>query len=118
MKHTNGEVVVGLLIGLAVGVAMFMVAAGKYAQDKADMTGRETHIMEYAEDKPAASALTVVGPAAAGAGVGWLLDNIGSGDKASRDNTVNIEAYEGSVNVTIAGDNQEETTTTDNSTEN
>lgn len=103
--NKRGEVVTGLLIGLAVGGIIWLVNANNYAADKANREGGTVYFSEYAKDEPAESAVTVFGPAAAGAGIGWLLDTLSGGGKGgnSRDNNIDIDA-EGGVYVTVSGD--------------
>ena len=112
--NKRGEVVTGLLIGLAVGGIIWLVNANNYAAEKANKQGGTVYFSEYAKDEPAESALVVFGPAAAGAGVGWLLDAI-SGDKggSSRDNNIDIRSN-GGVSVVVSGDSD---VRTDNDTE-
>lgn len=113
--NKRGEVVTGLLIGLAVGGIIWLVNANNYAAEKANKQGGTVYFSEYAKDEPAESALVVFGPAAAGAGVGWLLDAI-SGDKdggSSRDNNIDIRSN-GGVSVVVSGDSE---VTTDNDTD-
>lgn len=113
--NKRGEVVTGLLIGLAVGGIIWLVNANNYAAEKANQQGGTVYFSEYAKDEPAESALVVFGPAAAGAGVGWLLDAI-SGDKgggSSRDNNIDIRSN-GGVSVVVSGDSE---VTTDNDTD-
>lgn len=123
MKTNSGEaIVLGLICGLILGGVMLYVQSGNYAQEKANMSGREVHQSEYLSDEPGKSALTVFAPALAGAGVGWALEemsNNGKSGNSSRDNEVRLEVYQGNVNISVSGDTQQDndttTTTTDNS---
>ena len=108
--NNRGEVVTGLLIGLAVGGIIWLVNANNYAADKANREGGTVYFSEYAKDEPGESALMVFGPAAAGAGIGWVLDALSGGGKggSSRDNNIDIDS-EGGVYVTVSGDSSVQT---------
>lgn len=108
--NKRGEVVTGLLIGLAVGGIIWLVNANNYAAEKANREGGTVYFSEYAKEEPGESALMVFGPAAAGAGVGWLLDALSGGDKGgnSQDNNIDIDA-EGGVYVTVSGNSEVQT---------
>ena len=105
MKSKSGEVVIGLLVGLAIGAAILIVNSGNEAQQMANATGMDTSPIDVIADNPGKSALTLFGPAVAGAGVGWALQELSGGDsEASRDNNVRINDNDGTVNVSIRGD--------------
>jgi hypothetical protein len=117
MKRNSGGVVIGLLVGLAIGAAMLWINSGNEAQLRANETGVETSQVDVIADAPGKSALTLFGPAVAGAGVGWALQEMSGDNNASRDNNVRINDNQGSINVTIRGDGAT-TTRTDTRTEN
>lgn len=117
----RGEIIIGLLVGLVIGGAMLWINAGNYAQEKANRLGRDVSNAEYLSDKPGQSALTVIGPAVAGAGVGWLLDEAGIGGKEKKTNienqtSVNVSGRDNNVSVN-SGDTTT-TTTTETRTDN
>jgi len=119
MKKNSGEVVIGLLVGLVIGGAMLWINSGNYAQEKANRLGREVSSAEYFSEKPGTSLLTIIGPAAAGAGIGWVLDEAGMGgnkDKTTIENqtTVTVSGHDNDVSVS-SGDT---TTTTETDTDN
>lgn len=99
-----GDVVIGLLVGLALGIAALVVTSGNEAQNLANLTGRDVSPMEVITEQPGKSALVLFGPAVAGAGVGWALQEMSGGDSASRDNTIRIDGNQGDINVNIRGD--------------
>jgi len=111
-----GEAILaGLLIGLLIGGLALYINTGEEAQRRADLSGREVRQSEVIADNPSKSALTLLGPAVAGAGVGWALQEItddGGKSSSSRDNEMQIQTYYGNVNVTVAGDSDTDTTTT------
>lgn len=114
MKNKSGSIVIGLLIGLAIGSLALYIKSGDEAQRIANATGRDVHQMEVIADQPGQSAITVFGPAIAGAGVGWVLEEItdkksGKGDQ--QNNEVSIVAEDGNVNVNITGDQDNDTET-------
>jgi hypothetical protein len=105
MKKNSGEIVIGLLVGLAIGAAMLFVNSGNEAQQMANATGVDTSPIDVIADQPGKSALTLFGPAVAGAGVGWALQELSSGDsEASRDNNIKVNDNSGTVNVNVRGD--------------
>ena len=111
--NKRGDVVIGVLVGLAVGAILLYVETGRVAQERADKTGLSTSQAEVIGDEPGKSALTILGPAVAGAGVGWVLDNMnGDSNKDSRDNVIEVNGYE-PITIEISGDST--VTTTDNS---
>jgi hypothetical protein len=114
MKSKRGDaIIVGLLVGLAIGAAMLYVESGNEAQKRANATGYEIHQSEVIAENPGRSAVMVFGPAVAGAGVGWALTEMsGSKKSSSRDNDVRVDAYQGNVNITITGDTQQDNDTT------
>jgi hypothetical protein len=111
----SGEVVLGLLVGLAIGVAALVINAGGEAQMRADASGREVALMDVIVDEPGKSALTVFGPAAAGAGIGWALEEMSGGNSGNQRNTsINIDGNEGTVSVNVGdsrSDNRTDTRT-------
>ena len=112
MKKNSGEIVIGLLVGLAIGAAMLWINSGNEAQLRANETGVATSQVDVIADAPGKSALTLFGPAVAGAGVGWALQELsGGGSEASRDNSVRINDNDGTVNVNIRGDGGDSSST-------
>ena len=105
MRSNSGEVVTGLLIGLAVGAVMLFVGTGKQAQRIADTEGRAVSQWEVIMDQPGKSALTLGGPAAAGAGLGYLVESFDN--SKSSDGNVNITSADnsGNISINISGDN-------------
>ena len=84
MNAKSGEIVVGLLIGLAVGVASLFVAAGNHAQTVANETGQATSIMEYPREYPGRSVAWIATPTLSGAGLGWLVEQVNKSGDGSR----------------------------------
>jgi len=123
MRSKRGDaIIIGLLIGLAIGGAMLYVESGNEAQERANATGYPIHQSEVIAENPGRSAVMVFGPAVAGAGVGWALTEMSGSKKSnsSRDNDLDIQTYYGNVNVTVAGDTRQDndtTTTTDTRTD-
>ncbi|HMO51906.1 MAG TPA: hypothetical protein PKE26_11035 [Kiritimatiellia bacterium] len=118
MKNNNrGEIVIGLLVGLAIGAAMLVIKSGNYAQNKANELGMPVSGMQYLADAPGAATIDVLLPAVAGAGVGWLLDEAGvsgSKKKSTVNNATTIRVEGESHVINIRGD---ETVTTDTRTD-
>jgi len=83
MNSKSGEVMTGLLIGLAVGAVMAFVAAKNEAKHQANLSGTEVSVMEVIKHEPGAYALKTATPAVAGAGLGWLIESIN--DKSTGD---------------------------------
>jgi hypothetical protein len=107
MKRNSGEVVIGLLVGLAIGAVMLWINSGNEAQLRANETGVETSQVDVIADAPGKSALTLFGPAVAGAGVGWALQELsGDNNQASRDNDIRINDNRGNVTVNVSGDSK------------
>jgi len=100
-----GDIVIGLLVGLAIGAAMLWINSGNEAQELANASGRPVSQAEVIAEDPGKSALTLFGPAVAGAGVGWALQELsGDNNESSRDNNIRINDNSGSVNVNVRGD--------------
>ena len=121
MKSKRGDaIIIGLLIGLAIGGAMLYVESGNEAQERANATGYPIHQSEVIAENPGRSAVMVFGPAVAGAGVGWALTEMSDSKKSnsSRDNEVDVQTYYGNVTISVAGDTEQDNdTTTDTRTE-
>ena len=123
MRSKRGDaIIIGLLVGFAIGAAMLYVESGNEAQKRADAYGVDVHQSEVIAENPGRSAVMVFGPAVAGAGVGWALTEMSDSKKSnsSRDNDVNVDAYQGNVNINISGDSQQDndtTTRTDSNTQ-
>lgn len=114
MKSNSGEVVLGLVIGIAIGAVLLYVKSGELAQQRANATGVAVSQWDVVTETPGKSTLTVLAPAAAGAGIGWLLEEVtgGDDDRANeRNNTVNLTLDDGDVNITISGDQQNTSST-------
>lgn len=107
-ESQRGDVLVGLLIGLFVGGAMLYIQAGNYAQKIANETGQPVPNSALLADQPGESLIKVVAPAAAGAGIGWVLDQLGKEDRKSRD--INIHHIDDSVITVDTGNSDDDTT--------
>jgi len=104
MNKKSGEVVIGLLVGLAVGTAILMIDANNEAQEVANRTGIATSALDVIADQPGQSTFTLLGPAAAGAGIGWAIDELsGKNDEKKEDNSITVEGN-GNVVVVEEGD--------------
>ena len=118
MKKNSGEIILGLLIGLGIGIAILTVESSNRAQEIANSTGMATSPLEVIAGEPGQSALTIFGPAVAGAGLGWVIDELGndsSNDSGnSRDNTISVGGEDNNVSVTIIGDQDNDSTNEDN----
>jgi len=118
MKNNSGEIILGLLIGLGIGIAILTVESSNRAQEIANSTGMATSPLEVIAGEPGQSALTIFGPAVAGAGLGWVIDELGndsSNDSGnSRDNTISVGGEDNNVSVTIIGDQDNDSTNEDN----
>lgn len=101
MKRNSGEIVIGLLVGLAVGAAMLWINSGNYAQELANSSGMDTSPAVYLTDKPGTSLLTVLTPAAGGAGLGWLLEEM-AGDEDQK-----TEKVENQTTISVNGRDNE-----------
>lgn len=101
MKRNSGEIVIGLLAGLLIGAASLFVVSGNHAQRVANETGQSTSLLEYPRENPGKSALWVVTPTLAGAGIGWAIDGLSSDSKKQENKVYNINAGN---NVVITGD--------------
>lgn len=112
----RGEVVIGLLVGLAVGSAMLWVNSRNYAQETANLSGRAVSQFEYLSEYPVESTVTIVAPAGAGLGIGWLIETLSNSDGggSSRDNVVNVGGEDNNVSITISGDSDNDTNEEDN----
>jgi hypothetical protein len=116
MNSKSGEAMTFALIGLLVGAAMLYVNSGRTAQQMADATGKDTSQWDVIADEPGKSAATLLLPAAAGWGVGVMLDGVsGKSRGSSQDNNIRVNT-DGNVNVTIIG-NQDNDTRMDSRTD-
>ena len=114
MKRNSGEVVIGLLIGLAIGGIMAFMAASNEAQEVANATGQEQEVLPRVEW----SKVLVTG--AAGAGIGWAVDQLGGDSGGGRNTSINVKDNDGNVNINV-GDSSEDndsTVRTDNADSN
>jgi len=110
MNNRSGEVIIGALIGLAIGAIALMINSGNWAQEEANRLGQPVKTTEYLREKPAMSALTLLGPPLAGAGIAYAIDQAsgssgskGSSSTAGRDSTTIIIEGDGNV-VQVRGD--------------
>lgn len=97
-----GAVELGLLVGLAIGAVMLWINSGEEAQLRANETGVATSQVDIIADAPGKSALTLFGPAIAGAGVGWALDEMSGSDKKTtiqNQTSVNVSGHDNNVSV-------------------
>ena len=119
MNKNSGEVVLGLVIGIAIGAVLLYVKSGELAQQRANASGVSVSQWDVITETPGKSTLTVIAPAAAGAGVGWLLEEVtgGSEEGSQRNNQVSVNGNEGTVSISISGD-QQNTSSTRNDTSN
>lgn len=118
MKHKSGEAILGgIIIGAIVGAIILVIDAGNTAQDIANRTGIATSPLEVIADDPGGSALSLAAPAVAGAGIGWIVDELsGKNDSKSnsRDNNISVSGEDNDVNITIDGDDSDDDINEDN----
>jgi gas vesicle protein len=118
MKTNSGEIVIGLLIGIFVGAATLYVKSGQEAQERANQMGVSVSQWDVVAEQPGKSTLTVIAPAAAGAGIGWLLEEVSGGsDNGGGNVNINASTSEGNVTVSVIG-NQDNDTSSNTSTRN
>jgi len=109
MNSKSGEAMTFALIGLLVGAAMLYVNSGSTAQQMADATGKDTSQWDVIAEQPGKSAATLLLPAAAGWGIGVILDSAsGKSGGSSQDNNIRVNT-DGNVNVTIIGNQDNDT---------
>lgn len=112
-SHKSGEATTLALVGLLIGAAMLYINTGAEAQRRADLSGRDVHQFEVIQEQPGTSAATLLLPAAAGWGVGYMLDEIsGKSSSSSRDTHINVES-DGDVDINV-GDQDNDVTNEDN----
>lgn len=119
-RKTSGEVLTAILIGLALGGVLSVVRYNAWAQQAANLRGVEIGVADYMSEKPLEAFGYPVLGAAAGWGVGELLDS-GDDDEpdqprnvvvtSGRDSTVVISGGNGAAN-----NNQQQPTTTTTTT--
>lgn len=110
MNSKSGEIALFALIGLLIGSTMLYINSGREAQVRANATGLTVSQWDVVTENPGKSTLTVLAPAAAGAGVGWLLDEVTGGeDKGSGNVNINASTQEGNVTVSVIGDQDNDT---------
>lgn len=109
----QGSVELGILVGLLIGSVALWINSGERAQELANAQGREVSQWEAIQESPGKSMLTVVGPGAAGAGIGWLLDEVsgGSSGNSSESTSVTIEGEGNSVVISRDQDNDSSAST-------
>jgi hypothetical protein len=109
MNSKSGEAMTFALIGLLVGAAMLYVNSGSTAQQMADATGKDTSQWEVISNDPGKSAATLLLPAAAGWGVGVILDSAsGKSGGSSQDNNIRVNT-DGNVNISVIGNQDNDT---------
>jgi hypothetical protein len=107
MRRNSGEVVTGLLIGLAVGALIAFVRAGNYAQVRANQTGQDVSVFAYFQEQPGEASVVVISPALAGAAIGWVMDEVTDDSKSSpssQGSTANVNVTGENNVVNIRGD--------------
>ena len=105
MKRNSGEVIKAVLIGLAIGAIASVVHYNGYAQQRANETGQEFGVGDYVAEKPLMAIGLPVAGAAAGWGVGAILDNKASNKDIKPDvPTIQVDSGRDTV-ITIGGDN-------------
>lgn len=118
MKKNSGEVLTLILVGLALGGVATIIRANSWAQDRANTLGAPVSVGLFFAEKPVeAIAYPLVG-AAAGWGIGELVDQNNNDDSTSqprpitvvsgRDSTVVISGRDGSA----SNEQRQPTTTT------
>lgn len=113
MKRNSGETLIaGLLIGLCLGGIMAYLAASNEAQEVANATGQEQEIMPHVEW----TKVLVTG--AAGAGIGWALDNVVGDDDGGRNTSINVRDNDGNVNINVGDSSEDNDTSNDNDNDN
>jgi hypothetical protein len=109
MNSKSGEAMTFALIGLLIGAAMLYVNSGSTAQQMADATGKDTSQWEVISNEPGKSAATLLLPAAAGWGVGVMLDSVsGKSGGSSQDNNIRVNT-DGNVNISVIGNQDNDT---------
>jgi hypothetical protein len=109
MNSKSGEAATFALIGLLIGAAMLYVNSGSTAQQMADATGKDTSQWEVISNEPGKSAATLLLPAAAGWGVGVMLDSVsGKSGGSSQDNNIRVNT-DGNVNISVIGNQDNDT---------
>ena len=112
MKKNSGEIALFALIGLLIGSTMLYINTGREAQARANTLGVSVSQWDVVKEEPGKSTLTVLAPAAAGAGVGWLLDEVTGGkDDGGGNVNVNASTREGNVTVSVVGNQDNDTST-------
>lgn len=112
MKKNSGEIALFALIGLLIGSTMLYINTGREAQARANTLGVSVSQWDVVTENPGKSTLTVLAPAAAGAGVGWLLDEVSGGsDNGGGNVNVNASTSEGNVTVSVIGNQDNDTST-------
>ena len=77
---------------------------GEVREEVANRTGISTSPLDVIADQPGQSTFTLLGPAAAGAGIGWAIDELsGKNDEKTEDNSITVEGN-GNVVVVEEGD--------------
>lgn len=121
MNKKSGEVLTAILIGLALGGVLSVVRYNSWAQATANLRGTEIGVGDYVAERPLEAIGYPVLGAAAGWGVGELLDGGDDDEKepprnvivtSGRDSTVVISGEDGAAN----NSQQQPTTTTTTTT--
>ena len=104
MKRNGGEVLTAVLIGLALGAIASVVHYNGYAQQRANATGQEFGVGDYVAEQPVmAIGMPILG-AAAGWGVGAILDS-GDDDKSDTAKPPSMQVTSGRDTVITVGGN-------------
>jgi hypothetical protein len=121
MNKKSGEIVTGLLIGLAVGLASLWVVAHNDAVTRSNATNAPADRFDYVRENPGRSTVIVAAPTAAGLGIGWLVESLkDGGSSGNRNNDIVVNDNRGNVSISIRGDGGDSTsssTRTDTRTE-
>lgn len=112
-RRQSGEALIGgLLIGLAVGLVYSYFHASQTAQEVANATGSDQEVIEHYDF------IKLVVPAAAGAGIGWILDEVSSEDDKGRRTSINVSDNDGSVNINVGDQDNDSSIDTETTNEN
>ena len=104
MNKKSGEIVTGLLVGLAVGLSMLWVMAHNDAVERSNATGEAAQQFDFVRDNPTKSAVVVAVPTLAGGGIGMLVENLKGGNSKSERTEINITQTTGRDGTIIIGE--------------
>lgn len=102
MRAKSGEILTVVLIGLALGSVISVVRYNQWAQQTANLRGVEIGAGDYVAERPLEAIGYPILGAAAGWGVGELLDSGDDDDAAPRVPNVTVQSGRDST-VVIAG---------------